>query len=350
MKAFRVIGMVAAMLAGATAPLQAQEFEKNIMTGGPAGTYIQIGRDIAALGAQCGQTLNVQESAGSLANMIAIRDRANTQFGIVQSDLLDYLRTFAAEDAALQRIVTNAVIAAPLYNEEIQIVAKREIGTLADLAGKRVSIGAVDSGTFLTATLVLGLTGTNVGEEVNLNATDSLAALKADEIDAFFYVAGAPTALLENADLRAGVYHLLPLTEPALAEKYTPTSLPAGIYPFQSDPVELMAVKAVLMTYDFDPARNAYHRASCDAVSEFTYQIFTNLAELKTVGHPKWNNVDLSDIPPGWEIAQCVNLALAPEYESTCVETVVMEEAVSEEPDANVLYRERICTLLGDCS
>ena len=31
-------------------PAAAQEVEANIVTGGPAGTYIQIGRDLAKLG------------------------------------------------------------------------------------------------------------------------------------------------------------------------------------------------------------------------------------------------------------------------------------------------------------
>ena len=76
----------------------AQEFERNIMTGGPQGTYIKIGRDIAALGAECGLKLNVVESAGSLENFVGVRNRRNTQFGIVQSDVLEYLKTFEAND------------------------------------------------------------------------------------------------------------------------------------------------------------------------------------------------------------------------------------------------------------
>ena len=88
------------------APAHARaEFEKNIMTGGPKGTYIQIGRDIARLGAACGQTLNVVESAGSLENFIGVRQRRNTQFGIVQSDVLEYLKTYERNDQEIQNAV-----------------------------------------------------------------------------------------------------------------------------------------------------------------------------------------------------------------------------------------------------
>jgi TRAP transporter TAXI family solute receptor len=144
-------------MAGSAAPVNAQGFERNILTGGPTGTYIQFGRDIADAAAQCGVTLNVQESAGSLENFLGVRVRRHTQFGIVQSDVLEYLNTFAAADSELARAVFGVRIAFPLYNEEVHVLARRDIGSLQDLAGRRVSIGVENSGTFLTASLVLDL-------------------------------------------------------------------------------------------------------------------------------------------------------------------------------------------------
>ena len=45
----------------------------NIVTGGASGTYIQIGKDIAAIAAECGVTLRVNESAGSIENVMRRR-------------------------------------------------------------------------------------------------------------------------------------------------------------------------------------------------------------------------------------------------------------------------------------
>lgn len=100
----RLVLAIAAMMMVAGAS-QSAEFERNIMTGGPSGTYIRIGQDIAALGAECGLKLNVVESAGSLENFVGVRNRRNTQFGIVQSDLLEYLKTFEANDPEVQDAV-----------------------------------------------------------------------------------------------------------------------------------------------------------------------------------------------------------------------------------------------------
>lgn len=98
---FQIFRAGLALLLGSGA-VAAQEFEKNILTGGPTGTYIQIGRDISNLVDQCGQTLNVVESAGSLENFLGVRQRRATQFGIVQSDVLEYLKTYSASDQNIE--------------------------------------------------------------------------------------------------------------------------------------------------------------------------------------------------------------------------------------------------------
>jgi TRAP-type uncharacterized transport system substrate-binding protein len=120
---------------------QSAEFERNIMTGGPTGTYIQIGKDLAGLGAQCGLTLNVVESAGSLENFVGVRKRRNTQFGIVQSDVLEYLKTYEANDPEVQDAVRGVRIMFPLYNEEVHVLARKDLSGIRELEGQRVAVG-----------------------------------------------------------------------------------------------------------------------------------------------------------------------------------------------------------------
>ena len=177
-RATSLLTRVAAFLvasAMAWSPGHTQEFEKNILTGGPTGTYIQFGRNIAQVAARCGLTLNVRESAGSLENFLGVRKRARTQFGIVQSDVLEYLSTFAADDPDIARAIFGVRIAFPLYNEEVHVLAKRDIASFADLAGRRVAIGVEDSGTFLTASLTLDLAGVVPAERLTINAEEFAA-------------------------------------------------------------------------------------------------------------------------------------------------------------------------------
>lgn len=328
-------------------PTAAQDFPKNILTGGPNGTYIQIGRDLSREMGRCGLTLNVRESAGSLENFLGVRKRRHTQFGIVQSDVLEYLKTYASEDQDIARAIFGVRIAAPLYNEEVHILAKRELGGLADLNGKRVAVGVEDSGTFLTSSLVLDLAGVSPSERLTINAGDSMDALRAGEIDAFFYVAGAPTKLFQSADIDGSRFHLLPIENETLKAVYVPANLPAGTYPFQQEQVNVIAVKAVLMTFEFTPERNGYHQQSCKAVSDLSHVLVSRFRTLQETGHPKWKDVDLNSLPPGWNVSECVNAGLSEGYDLNCADDPVEPQSTSIESEANEAYRNRICAVVG---
>lgn len=330
---FLAAGAVIAV-AGAS---QSAEFERNIMTGGPTGTYIRIGKDIAGLGAQCGLTLNVVESAGSLENFVGVRNRRNTQFGIVQSDLLEYLKTFEANDPEVQDAVRGVRIMFPLYNEEVHVLARTDIATLKDLEGTKVAVGVKDSGTFLTASLILDILQVEAQERVLLNPDQALPKLKAGEIDAFFYVAGAPASLFADAGIDPAKFHLLPITEAPLLATYTKASVPANTYAFQGEPVDLVAVKAVLMTYDYDPKKNAYHRQSCTTVSDFSSLVLNGMEQLRQSGHPKWKSVDLTALPPGWQVGSCVKAGMALDYAPACTKPADPAPADANEEYLNLL-------------
>ncbi|ETX10987.1 C4-dicarboxylate ABC transporter substrate-binding protein [Roseivivax halodurans JCM 10272] len=295
--------------------------------------------------AACGQTLTVRESAGSLENFLGVRNRPATQFGIVQSDVLEYFQTYSANDPAIARAIQGVRIAFPLYNEEVHLLARRDIATTADLDGMRVAVGVADSGTFLTASLLMDLLGVTPAETLTIGPDASLEQLLAGEIDAFFYVAGAPTAIFETEAISAEDFHLVEITDEVLASVYLPTEIPAGTYPFQDEEVEVVAVKAVLMTYDYNPARNRYHADSCKAVSDVSNLILTQFDTLRANGHPKWQRVDLNEIPPGWDIGTCVNVGLAPNYPLACSRP--METEMGPENPANSIYRARICETIG---
>jgi len=316
---------------------QAAEFERNIMTGGPTGTYIRIGKDIAALGGECGLTLNVVESAGSLENFVGVRNRRNTQFGIVQSDLLEYLKTFEANDPEVQDAVRGVRIMFPLYNEEIHVLARTGIASLKDLEGRKVAIGVKDSGTFLTASLILDILQVNAAERLPFNPDQALPKLQAGEIDAFFYVAGAPASLFANADIDPAQFHLLPITEAPLLATYIKAGIPAGTYSFQTEAVDVVAVKAVLMTYDYDPGKNAYHRQSCTTVSDFSSLVLNGMDSLRETGHPKWQSVDLSALPPGWQVGSCVKAGMALDYAPACTRAKDAGPADNNEDYLNLL-------------
>src|SRR5918998_1470597 len=222
--------------------------EMNIMTGRETGTYIRFGQDIDRLARHFGAGLAVQPSAGSLENVEAVLRRPRTPLGIVQSDVLDFVASFS-DDPELRRRKTMMRMVFPLYNEEVHVLARPGIETLADLDGRPVAVGAPDSGTLLTATLLLASAGVRV-EEVQIDTDEALAALRQGQVDAMFYVAGRPAKLFAEGVTEADGFHLVPVTEPAVLDLYPRAPIPAGTYRWQKEEVPTVAVRAVLMTYD----------------------------------------------------------------------------------------------------
>ena len=246
---------------------------------------------------------------------MAVKNRSHTQFGIVQSDVLDFIRTFRSEDSVMRSILRNTRFVFPLYKEEVHIVTTNNTGinTLVDLAGKIVGIGALNSGSNLTSTFLLEVANVRPGNVVEISAADALVELRNGTIEAFIYVAGAPTNLLAETNA-SDQLKLVSIPGEIAGDYYTITTIKAGTYPWQLEDVTTAAVRAVLMTYEYDPTRNGYFEQSCDAVSEITHLINANLENLRLNGHPKWNQVELGDIPSGWEQSLCVQTGLSPEY------------------------------------
>ena len=149
-------------------------------------------------------TVKAISSGGSKANIEALQD-GDAQLGFSQSDVLVYAfngeRTFAESGAC-----TDFSIVADLYMEQVQIVTvDPSIKTVADLAGKKVSIGAPGSGVYFNAVDVLGVYGMDPDKDIvptYQSFGDSAEALKDGQIDAAFVVAGAPTTAV--TDLAAG--------------------------------------------------------------------------------------------------------------------------------------------------
>jgi uncharacterized protein len=284
--------------------------ETTIMTGKSTGTYIRIGQDIAGIARHFGLELAAAPSAGSLENIEAVIKRPNTQFGIVQSDVLDFVAAFS-DDPELRKTAQQLRMVFPLYNEEVHLLAREGINSLADLQGRRVAIGAPNSGTLLTSNLILANAEIDLAEEVELDPDEALPALRNGQIDAFFYVAGAPARLFVQDVTEADKVHLVPITEPSVLSTYEHAVIHAGTYPWQKTALPTVAVRAVLMTYDFAKP-TGYQREACAAVGKVARMIASNLDWLRGPGrgHPKWQEVDLGATMVSWERSACAEAGL----------------------------------------
>jgi TRAP transporter TAXI family solute receptor len=272
--------------------------ELGVITGGERGTYYQFGLNLQRLGKEKGYDLSVYNSKGSIENVYAVYQRPNTQMGIVQSDVLAFVARVQS-DPVLKRIAKKTKMVFPLYNEEIHLLGRKGITDFDDLTDRRVAIGREGSGTYLTARLLFKVSEVQPKEMVLIDTDEALAALKAGKIDAMFYVAGYPVKLFTEAVAGSDNLALIPITNKSITEFYPRAEIPAGAYAWQPQTLSTVAVKAVLISFDF-------RRRDCEVIGQFAQTVSANLPWLVTNGHPKWKSVDLNTPLKGWEQYDCV--------------------------------------------
>jgi len=301
----RILFFIVLLTSTATHTVQSQttaQTPMGIMTGGLQGTYYQFGLNLRALMQAKGIDLSVINSNGSVSNVYAVYQRPGTQLGIVQSDVLAFVAKVQT-DPVLKKIAQKIRMVFPLYNEEIHLVGHKGITSFDDLEGKNVAIGKEGSGTYLTSKILFKVSGIEPAQMVNVGSDDALAQLKAGQVDAMFYVAGYPVKLFTEQISATDNVHVVPIENKAIVDFYPESKIPASTYAWQPEPVSSVAVKSVLVSYNF---RNT----QCKNVGRFGTLLNNNLEWLKTNGHPKWNSVDLNYPLKGWEQYDCVKKQL----------------------------------------
>lgn len=268
-------------------------------TGGTAGTYYGYGGVLGQyIKNNAGINVTVVSTDGSKANIQGI-DAGNYQLGTVQSDVMAYawegIRSFEEEGK-----IDSFRTVAGLYAEALQLVTMDpEIKSVADLAGKSVSIGAPGSGVYFNAIDVLtaaGLKETDIKAQYQSFA-DSADALKDGKIDAAFIVAGAPTPAITELCTTNEAY-LVPI-DAEVAENlmktnpfYTEHIIPAGTYAEQNEDVKTVTVKATLIV-------------SADAAEEDVYaltkSIFDNIDAI-TAENAKGAELSLENATSGMTV------------------------------------------------
>ncbi|MBZ5525282.1 MAG: TAXI family TRAP transporter solute-binding subunit [Acidobacteriia bacterium] len=177
-----------------------------------------------------------QATRGSVENAEAI-ESGKLESGLVQADVAHWI--YAGQWIFADRKPARHLRAiASLYTENVQLVARRNarIRSVADLKGKRVSLGEAGSGTEVEARIVLGgfgLTEKNVAAK-HLGPVPSADLLREGKLDAFFEVSGTPAPaiaqLAEESQADESAITLVPISGKGAARIRT-------AYPFYKETV-----------------------------------------------------------------------------------------------------------------
>ncbi len=251
-----------------------------IATGGPAGLYYPFGGGMASIWSKQLPHVNVKAevTGGSVTNVIQVA-RSESEFGIAMADVVTdaYLGQGRFPEALPLRVLVNA------YPNIVHVLtlADSGISTVADMRGRRVSLGAAGSGTAIAAENVLTGLGVALSEiaPAYLSFAETTSALKDGTIDAGFVVGGlglaAVTELAVTRDL-----HLVALTSEELMQlnaafpAYSGYTIPGGTYNGVVDPVQALGIWSAVVVNVSMPEQLAY---------ELTCTLFQHKDELLKV-------------------------------------------------------------------
>jgi TRAP transporter TAXI family solute receptor len=194
------------------------------------------------------------------------------------------------------------------YEQPLHITTKEGTGikSLMDLKGKRVSVGAPNSGTEEQADYVLKALGIDWNKDIKkekLGAGESVSALKDGKIDAFFWSGAVPTSSIIDLASTPGLKMVLLPVGGETAEKimkgnpgvFHKTVFAKGEYSSVTSDVEAIAITAVLQAMDAFPADKLY---------QIVKAIFDNKVELSAV----WK--DATKLTPTMAVSQVTPDAL----------------------------------------
>ncbi len=252
------LGTAAATLSGALPALaQAPRFI-TILTGGTSGVYYPLGVALSQIyGRAMPETkFSVQATKASAENLNLLQ-AGRGELAFTQTDTLVQAVRGDAEvgfNKPLDKLRTLAVI----YPNYIQIVASKVSGlkSLADLKGKRVSVGAPKSGTELNARAVVkaaGLTYDDFAKVEYLPFAESVDLMKNQQLDATLQSAGLGVASLR--DLASSIdITVIPVPAETVSRigevVYRSALIPANTYKGQDADVPTVVTGNALATHD----------------------------------------------------------------------------------------------------
>jgi uncharacterized protein len=261
----------------------------SIATGGTSGVYFVYGGGLAEV---ISSNMNdyratAETTSASVDNLILIQEGSSDIAFTLGDTALDAVQ---GREAFKEKVPMRAL--AQIYDNYTQVIAKQGSGIeeIADLKGKRVSVGAPNSGTEVIADRILEEAGidpkTGIKRE-GLGVDESVQAMKDGSIDAFFWSGGLPTGAVTDLTTSEQIT-LLDTTEftEALKQKYGDvyknSTIPSGTYKGVSEDVPTIAVPNYLVVNEKMDEQLAF---------DLTKLLFDHKQDLVAV-HPEAKNLD----------------------------------------------------------
>ncbi len=295
--AFALAVVTAALVAAPAA--HAQQFI-NVLTGGTSGVYYPLGVALSNIYSKSlpNSKSAVQATKASVENLNLLQ-AGRGEIAFTLGDSLSDAWTGKA-DAGFAQPLTKLRGIAGIYPNYIQIVASASSGikTLADLKGKRISVGAPKSGTELNTRAVLkgaGLTYADFSKVEYLDFGVSVDLMKNRQIDVTLQSAGLGVASIRDLGTSMDII-VVPVPADVVAKigdpAYQAASIPANTYPGQTAAVPAIAITNFLVTSS---------DMKDDVVYAMTKSVYDNLDQL-VAAHAAAKDIKLENGAKGMPI------------------------------------------------
>ncbi|MBR0566039.1 TAXI family TRAP transporter solute-binding subunit [Azoarcus sp. L1K30] len=253
----------------------------NVLTGGTSGVYYPLGVTLSQIYGEKIPDSKVQvQSTKASAENLNLLQSGRGEIGFSLADAVSDAWKGNA-DAGFAKPLDHLRAVASVYPNYIQIVALADanIKSLADLKGKRISVGAPRSGTEINARAILKAAGLSYGDFSKVEYLpfgESVELMKNRQIDVTLQSAGLGVAALRDLSSAVKV-NFVPIPADVVAKvgdaAYRSALIPSHTYDGQEADVTTVAINNLLITNDKVPT---------DVVYEMTRGIFENLERLGT--------------------------------------------------------------------
>lgn len=297
-KSFSLLAAALAFTASTTA-VAAPTFI-NILTGGTSGVYYPIGVGLSQLYGNgiSGVKVSVQATKASVENLNLLQAGRGELALALGDSVADAWQGNA--EAGFKAPLTQLRAIANTYPNYIQIVASETSGIveLADLKGKRISVGAPKSGTELNARAIFkaaGLSYADMAQVQFLPYAESVELIKNRQLDATLQSSGLGMAAIRDLAATVAIRFVAIPEDVTVAignAAYQPAVIPAGTYDGQDRDVPTVAINNLLISHSAVSDELAY---------QMTKLMFDNLVRLGTA-HSAAKDITLKTAAQGLPI------------------------------------------------
>jgi uncharacterized protein len=276
-------------------PEKANSGTVTVITAPVGGAFAAMGSDMVRV-LDDGDNLRVLPiiGKGSVQNLVDIMVLRSVDMGFVVSDALEFARTEYDVPDIEQRVA----YIVKLFNNDLHIIARKDVRTIRDLAGKKI-MSERNLGYFAVRTVFDRL---NIAADVDFKTDDAggLQKFLNGSADAWIVSAGKVAPIIRNIQNTEGKFHFVSVPyEKSLNAFYLPSVLTGAEYPNLVAPgedVDTIASSTLLMVYNWPQGTERYNR-----VAKFVDALFSKIDQFREPSrHPKWRDTNLSTSVAGW--------------------------------------------------